>query len=172
MFDLFRKRRSIRKFQEKPVEPEKVELLKEALLRTPSSHNYRAWEFIFVDDPVLLEKLSKVRGGSSAFLEGAPLGIVILGNEETANVWVEDAAAAAMSAQLAATALELGSCWIQIRLRDHSPEESAEEYVKKILNIPEPYRVDCIIAVGYPAEEKAPYSKEELPWDKIHENGF
>jgi nitroreductase len=77
-----------------------------------------------------------------------------------------------MIGQLVATSIGLGSCWIQIRNRDHSPEKSAEEYVKEILGIPDPYRVLCILAVGYPAEEKKPIPKGELPYSKIHLENF
>jgi nitroreductase len=172
MIDLLRKRRSIRKFQDRPVEPEKVEILKEAVLRAPTARNLKSWEFVFVDDPALMKKLALVRGTSSAFLDGAPLGIVVLGKEETVNIWVEDASIAAFSAQLTATSIGLGSCWIQIRLRDHSPEKIAEEYVRELLGIPKEHRVLCILAVGYPAEEKKPVPKGNLPYGKIHENRF
>jgi nitroreductase len=60
----------------------------------------------------------------------------------------------------------------QIRNRDHSPELSAEDYVRGLLGIPEPYRVLCILAVGYPAEEKKPIPKGELPYHKIHTERF
>ncbi len=172
MIDLLRKRRSIRKFQDRPVEPEKVEILKEAVLRAPTARNLKSWEFVFVDDPALLKKLAGVRGSSSAFLEGAALGIVVLGKEETINVWIEDASIAAFTAQLTATSIGLGSCWVQIRLRDHSPDETAEEYVRNLLGIPESHRVLCILAVGYPAEEKKAVPKGDLPYGKIHENRF
>lgn len=172
MIDLMRKRRSIRKFQDRPVEPEKVEILKEAVLRAPTARNLKSWEFVFVDNPAMMKKLAMVRGPSSAFLDGAPLGIVVLGREETVNVWVEDASIAAFSAQLAATSLGLGSCWAQIRLRDHSPEQTAEEYVRNLLGIPETHKVLCILAVGYPAERKGSVPKGDLPYEKIHENTF
>jgi nitroreductase len=172
MIDLLRKRRSIRKFQDRPVEPEKVEILKEAVLRAPTARNLKSWEFVFVDDPALMKKLALVRGSSSAFLDGAPLGIVVLGKEETINVWVEDASIAAFTAQLTATSIGLGSCWAQIRLRDHSPDQTAEEYVRELLGIPKEYRVLCILAAGYPAEEKKAVPKGDLPYGKIHENRF
>ncbi|WP_334139449.1 nitroreductase family protein [Thermovirga lienii] len=172
MLDILRKRRSIRKYQERPIEPEKIETLKEGLLRSPSAKNLKSWEFVFVENPETIKKLAQVRGASSSFLAGAPLAIVVMGNEQTTNVWVEDASLAAMIGQLVATSIGLGSCWIQIRNRDHSPELSAEDYVRGLLGIPEPYRVLCILAVGYPAEEKKPIPKGELPYHKIHTERF
>ena len=48
--DLIRKRRSIRRFRDQPVEPEKVDRLMEAGLRAPSSRSLNPWEFVVVDD--------------------------------------------------------------------------------------------------------------------------
>ena len=50
MIELLRNRRSIRKYTDRDIEPEKVEILKEAILRSPSSRNFDPWEFVFVDD--------------------------------------------------------------------------------------------------------------------------
>jgi nitroreductase len=58
MIDLLRNRRSIRQYLDRPIEPEKIERLKEAALRAPSSRNIDPWEFIFVDDRELLAKLA------------------------------------------------------------------------------------------------------------------
>ena len=57
MLNLLRQRRSIRVFKEQPVEPEKVKLLSEALLRAPTSRNLQPCEFILVDDPATLDRL-------------------------------------------------------------------------------------------------------------------
>ena len=56
---LLQKRRSIRRFSEKPVEKEKVDYLVECMLRSPSSRSLNPWEFIVVDDKKLLETLSQ-----------------------------------------------------------------------------------------------------------------
>ncbi len=172
MLELLRRRRSIRKYQEIPLKPEEVENLKEILLRSPSAHNDQSWEFIFIDDPVLLRQLSEVRAGSSAFLAGAALGIVILGNEKTKDVWVEDASVAATMGQITAASMGIGSCWIQIRNRDHAPDFTAEDYVRRILAIPAEFRVLSILAMGYPAEKKTGIPNDELRREKIHLNGF
>ena len=93
---LIQKRRSIRKFQRKKVETEKVDMLVEAALRSPSSMGRNPWEFIFVTDQSLLEKLSRAKPHGSAFLKDAPLGIVVCADPETSDVWVEDASIAAI----------------------------------------------------------------------------
>ena len=60
--DLIAKRRSIRRFTADTVEAEKVELLKEAALRAPSSRGVNPWEFIVITDRGLLANLCQQRG--------------------------------------------------------------------------------------------------------------
>jgi nitroreductase len=172
MIDLVRQRRSIRKYQQKPIEAEKIKLLKETLLRSPTSRNFHPWEFILVDDRDLLNKLSDAKPHGNAFLKEAPLGIVICGNSEKSDVWIEDCSIASILVQLTAQSLGLGSCWIQIRLRPHNDRQSAETYIQKLLNLPPLIKVESIISVGYAAEERQPLPAEELLEDKIHHNHF
>lgn len=166
--DLLRQRRSIRKFQDRPVEEEKIERLCEAVLRSPSSRGFNPWEFILVTDPPTVAKLSRAKAHGSAFLSGAPLAVVILADPQRSDVWVEDAAIAALIVHLAATDLGLGSCWIQIRRRAHDDNLSADRYVASILGIPEDRSVEAVIAVGYAAETKSPHPAEALDHGKIH----
>ena len=56
--ELIKKRRSIRKFKDKPVEPKKINYLIESALRSPSSRSLNPWEFIVVTNDELLKKLS------------------------------------------------------------------------------------------------------------------
>ncbi|MBC8393989.1 MAG: nitroreductase family protein [Deltaproteobacteria bacterium] len=169
---LVRKRRSIRKYLEKPIEGEKIDILIEAALCAPSSRGFQPWSFIIVTDPAILEKLSRSKEHGSAFLKGAPLGIVVCADPGKSDVWVEDASIAAILVQLAAESIGLGSCWIQIRERMHDPNRTAEAHVSDLLNFPANLKVACIIAVGYPAEEKAPHKKENLLYEKVHQGSF
>ena len=170
MIDLLRKRRSVRRFEDRAIEPEKIELLKEAVLRSPSSRNFDPWEFIFVEDKPLLESLSKSKPHGASFLKDAALGIVVCADEAKCDVWVEDCSIASILAQLTAQSLGLGSCWIQIRKRFYEEGMSSEAYIRHILKIPDTIRVLSIIAVGYPAEQPEPISREALKDDKIHLN--
>ena len=116
---LSQKRRSIRKYQKSPIESDKVQALVEAALLSPSSMAARSWEFVVVDDPDLLDKLSKAKPQGSAFIKNAPLGIVVCADPERSSPWIEDASIACTYIQLTAESLGLGSCWIQIRNRMH-----------------------------------------------------
>lgn len=164
-------RRSIRRYTRDLVEPEKVAKILEAALRAPSSRNLKPWEFITVTEPELLAALAQARS-HNAFLKDAPLAIVVCADPVKCDVWVEDAAIAATFIGLAATALGLGHCWLQIRKRDHSPEQTAEEYVRTVLQIPPHLKVEAIVAIGYPAEEKAGHPRGGLSFDKLHHNVY
>jgi nitroreductase len=165
---LIQKRRSIRKFQKKQVEAEKIDTLIEAALRSPSSIGHNPWEFIFVTEQTLLEKLSRAKPHGSAFLKNAPLGIVVCADPDKSDVWIEDSSIAAIFLHLAAESIGLASCWIQMRERMHDQTKTAQDYVSEALDIPSRLQVECIIAVGYPDEKKPPHKKEELQYDKVY----
>ncbi|GAA0739137.1 nitroreductase family protein [Clostridium oceanicum] len=172
MLDLFKKRRSIRKFKQKPIEKEKIEALKKALLLAPSSRNIKPLEFIFLDNKEILNDISKCKPHGAIFLKEAALAVVVLGDENKSDVWVEDASIASIIVQLEAEALELGSCWIQIRNRNYNENKMAEDYIKEKLNIKENFKVESIIAIGYKDESKNPTDEENLDFSKIHINKF
>ncbi len=170
MLELLQKRRSIRQYKSDPVKKEHLKILKEALLRSPSSRNKRPWSFIFVDDKNLIDKLSRSKAHGSQFLKGAPLAVVICGDCEVTDVWIEDCSIASIILQLQGEDLGIGSCWVQIRNRLHNNDMSAQTYVQKLLNIPEQLAVESIIGMGYPDEEKPPVPESELPSEKIKYN--
>ncbi|MBW2475743.1 MAG: nitroreductase family protein [Deltaproteobacteria bacterium] len=172
MLDILRQRRSVRKFLDTPVEQEKISQLIEAVLRSPSSRGRNPWEFIVVTEPMLLKQLGAAKEHGSAFLAEAPLAIVVAADPEKCDVWVEDCSIAAIIAQLTSTALGLASCWAQIRLRSHGQGVSADAYVKSLLGLPSSYMVDCIIGIGYPAENKPGHSRDSLHDQQVHFNGF
>jgi nitroreductase len=167
MLDILRKRRSVRRYQDREIEPNIIELLKEAALRSPTSRNFRPWRFIFITDKEKLEALSRAKPSGSAFLKGARLGVVVCANENESDVWIEDCSIASILLQLTGQSFGLGSCWIQIRIRMYSDSQTSEDYVKGLLNLPENMKVESIIAFGYPDESKAPIPKEQLEYSKV-----
>jgi nitroreductase len=171
-FKLIEQRRSIRKFKNQAIEKEKIEQLIEAALRSPSSRSFNPWRFIVVDRADLLEKLAQAKPHGASFLKGAPLGIVVCADSSASDVWVEDASIASIFIHLASQALGLGSCWIQIRKRDHDSSKNADTYIKELLDIPDDIMIESIIALGYPDETKKGHSKESLQYDKVSFNKF
>lgn len=172
MIEILRNRRSVRKFKTRPIEKEKVEILMEALVRSPTSRSINPWAFIVVKDGDTLRKLAQSKKHGAGFLAESPLAVVILGDTLDSDTCIEDCSIAAITLQYAAESLGLKSCWCQIRMRQHRGEKSAEEYVREVLAIPGHYLVECIIGLGYPAESKMPHAYEDLDWEKIRQNSF
>lgn len=172
MIDLLRTRRSVRKFTEQPVESEKLELLKEAVLRSPSSKNLNACEYLFIDDLPTIEKLANCKPSGASVLQTTQLAVVVLSNESQTIAWTDDCSIASIILQLTAHSLGLGSCWIQIRGRNYSEEKTSETYLRETLNIPDGFRILSIVAIGHPLRnhEGKPFS--DLDFGKIHQNDF
>jgi nitroreductase len=170
MIELLRARRSVRKYEDRPIEPENIEILKEAALRSPSSRNIKPWEFIFVDDRKLLAELARSKPHGASFLAGAALGVVVCADAAKSDTWIEDCSIASIILQLTAQFLGLGSCWVQIRGRDHDDGKPAGVHIRKLLGLPENLAVESIMSIGYPAEEKAAIPKGSLQMEKIRRN--
>ena len=171
-FDIVTNRRSIRKFEAKPVEQEKIDRVLEAALRAPSAKSSRPWEFVVVTDAQVLEKLSSARPGGSQFLKNAPVAIAICADPEKCGPWIEDATIVAVTMQYAACAVGLGSCWSQMRMREHNDEITAGQYVAGVLGLPANLELECIVAMGYPAESKSGYAKDDLLFERVSYNRF
>ena len=172
ILDLLRKRRSIRQFTKQVVEPEKIDALIEAAVRTPTSRGNNPWEFIVVTDPELLERLGMAKAHGSGFVANATLAIVFAADTTKSDVWTEDCSIAAMMVQMAAEDLGLGSCWAQIRLRPHNEQRSAEDYIKELLELPASHAVECVVGIGYAAEEKPGHPAEALPFAQVHREKY
>ena len=172
MENLLEKRRSIRRFRDRPVEPEKIDLLLEAALRAPSSRGLNPWEFVVVDERPLLEALAGCKPHGAGFLAEAPLGIVVCADPARCDVWVEDCAVAMSFMHLRAVDLDLGSCWIQVRKRTHADGGSASDHIARRLDLPERLQVAAILVVGYPAAPKPGHGRETLLFQKVHRNRF
>lgn len=172
LFDILKSRRSIRKFQNKKIEQDKIDKLLKSALLSPSSRSIRPWEFITVTNGEIIKQLSQSKGTGSQFLAEAPLAVAVIADHTLSDVWIEDASIAATIIQLAAQDLGLGSCWIQIRERVHTEQVTAGDYIREVLGIPEQYSVECLIAIGYPAEEKKPYEEDMLQHQKLHFDRF
>jgi nitroreductase len=172
MIEILRERRSIRKYQATAIDSQAMEIIKEALLRSPSSRGINPWTFVFVDQKELLGRLSQAKEKGAQFVKDAALAIVVCADETESDVWIEDCSIASVVVQLAAQSLGLGSCWSQIRNRFHSKEMSAEQYIRELLHLPGNLKVLSIIAIGVPAETKTPIAKEQLDYTKIRYNSY
>lgn len=172
MIHLLRRRRSIRRFTQEPVKKAEIDTLVEAMLRSPSSRGLNPWHFVVVDDRDTIEKLAQAKAHGSGFMKNAPLAIVVCADPGISDVWVEDTSIAALILHLTATDLNLGSCWIQIRLRDHAAGETAEGFIKQVLGLEEKMVVEAVVAIGYPEEEKPGHERSALLFDRVSHNRY
>ena len=153
-------RRSIRTFEARPVEPEKVEVLLECAFAAPSAMNLRPCHLVVVDDRQILERIGAA-SERTRMVGGAPLAVAVCVDvmhyekihKLTDGTWMEDSACAMENILIAARALGLEGVWLQIANR---PER--EGVVPPLLNLPKGFRLFAMAVLGYGAETKAPHS--------------
>ncbi len=160
VFDAIAKRRSVRSFSDKRIEPEKLSSIFNAVRLAPSARNAQEWRFIIVRDP---DKRSAVAAaGGQPFLKQCPVIVVACAETDRRPMrcgevaYPIDLAIAIDHFTLAATAMGLGTCWIG------SFDARA---VRAALAIPEMVPVVSLLAVGYPNDEAA--EKARLPEERI-----
>lgn len=170
--DLVRLRRSHRKFIDSELDADDLKLIMRAALLSPTSKGQRNWQFIIVDDKADIEKLAEAKDMGGQFLKGAPIAIVVLGDPQQNDCWIEDGSIAAISMQYQAEELGLGTCWIQMRGRGLGDGTSADDVIRGVLGIPENLNVLCVLAVGRKADERKPQNDDKLKWENVHINKY
>jgi len=145
VLEAIRARRSIRKYDRRPVPEESIKKILEAGRWAPSANNAQPWNFIVLRDERVRKDVARATSYGK-FLADAPLGIAVVIDPAASTHPVEDGAAATQNMILAAHALGLGTCWIG------SYGSAYEERVKEILGIPKGKRLLSIVSVGFPAE--------------------
>lgn len=172
LLDTLRKRRSVRSFTNQIVEKEKIELLLEMALRSPSSRGLKPWQFVVVQDAEKLKALTTIKEHGGAFIDKAPLAIAIVADPEKCDVWIEDCSIASAIIHLGAEELGLGSCWVQVRKRADKEGVDAESNVARVLGLAPGLRVLSIVSIGYSAGSKDGHLKESLDYSVIHNDSF
>ena len=141
---------SIRKYQERPVESEKITLMLRAAMAAPSACNQQPWEFYVVTDKEKIVELSEsTRFTKSA--KGAPVVFVpCYRTKVTVPNFAEiDMSASVQNLLLEADELGLGAVWMGI-----APLKTKMKKVRDILSIPDGLEPFAIVPCGYPAEER------------------
>ncbi len=158
-------RTSIRQFQNKAVEPEKVEKLMRAALQAPSAGNQQPAEFYIVTNPAVLEELSKASPYTGC-TKNAPMAIVGCYRKEVMMPeYAEiDMAIATENIMLEADYLGLGSVMLGI-----APHEDRMENVRKAIGVPEDLVPFTVIPVGYPVKvnpQRSRYDESRIHYVK------
>jgi nitroreductase len=171
---LVQKRRSIRRYLNKPVERKKILACIEAARLAPSADNVQPWRFLIIDDPkVKTAFATEVFSGIyfiSKFAANAPVLLLILARldiianrlgKQIQNIqyYLIDIGIAGEHIVLQAEELGLGTCWVGwFNIRK----------ARKFFKIPRKYKIVSLIAMGYyqksPSKEKKRKSLDEIIW--------
>ena len=153
---------SIRRYQDKPVEPEKTQAILRAAMQAPSATNQQPWEFYVVTNREKLQALSEV-SPYAWMTKDAPAAIVSAYRKDCkVPVYAQiDLSIAMENLWLETDAQGLGGVWLGI-----APVEERMQAVERILDIPDTLRAFAIFPYGYPAETKAQQDRFEP--ERIH----
>lgn len=170
LMDVFRERRSIRRFERRPVPRELVLKALEAARWASSGANIQPWEFLVIDDAERVHSVAEILTRERRYIVARdpnfpPLGrafhkdvalyILILGDTrlkrafpQTTDLVVDvtlyaSLAMATCQLHLAVEALGLGTYF-------HTPEEPTERELKAWLGIPQPLMIFSIAPLGFP----------------------
>lgn len=152
-------RTSIRDYEARPVEKEKIEKMLRAAMAAPTAMNKQPWHFVVVDQRNVLDALAGANPYAK-MLKKAPLAIVVCGNTDKMiegggrDFWIQDASAATENLLLAAHAMGLGAVWTGAY-----PSEERCISISKVLSLSDNLIPLNMIVVGYPAEQPQPKQK-------------
>jgi nitroreductase len=158
VFEAIKTRRSIRSFDDRPIEEEKLLRVLEAGRLAPSAKNRQEWRYVVVKDKELRKKLA-VAANNQYFLAEAP--VIIVGCATLVNyvlscgqpAYTIDVSISMDHMTLQAVEEGLGTCWIGA---------FKEDEVKRILNIPDDIRVVELMPLGYPKFLPEPRPRKRL----------
>ncbi|MEY8353022.1 nitroreductase family protein [Lachnospiraceae bacterium 54-53] len=157
-------RRSIRKFKDQAVEPEKIDKLLRAAMQAPSAANQQPWEFIVVQDKKMLDEVSKTSPYAKP-AAGSPVTFVLLADENELKIptgWEEDMSAAAQNLLLEAVHLGLGGVWFGVATSD-----AVTDNVRRLFDLPDHIRPFAMISVGYPDGQQNEFT-DRYREDRVH----
>jgi len=163
--EAIRTRRSIRAYEDKPVEDDKLNAVLEAARLAPSACNYQDWKFVVVRDAALRKKMVEACNGQE--FVGQAGAVIAACSTNPARVMscgvhsgIVDLAIAVDHMTLRACELGLGTCWIGA---------FDQQKVKDLLQIPADVTVVAVLPLGYPAEHTGPRPRKPLGEIVCHE---
>ena len=150
--EVIRTRRSVRSFDSRPIEPEKLDRVLELATKAPSAGNKQPWRFIVVQDEAHRKEIARL-ALDQMWIAQAPAVIVCCGepywdrwSRLTDRIHLVDTAIVIDHLTLAARAEGLGTCWVgAISEEDHAA-------MKALLGVPDGFDIVMVVPIGYPAE--------------------
>jgi nitroreductase len=164
--ELFRKRRTIRRFTDEDVSEETLKTLLEAASVAPSRLDRRPLHYLVIRDQALKAKLAealRVR----PYIDQAPVVIAVCADKAISPTWELDGSAAIENMLLAATTLGLGAAWVGSK--GSQLWDQAIDVLQKDAALPHIVDVVSLVSIGHPEEEKRAYGpSEKLDPTRIH----
>ncbi len=159
-------RRSVRQFEDKKVEEDKIIKILKAAMQAPSARNQQPWEFIVIEDKERISKLTSFTPHYK-FAAKAPLLILVLVKQTdllSEDFVQQDLGACIQNLMLEAVSENLGSTWMGLY-----PREDRIDFFSKTLNIDKSKVLPfALIGVGYPKEEGLNKFTDRFDESRIH----
>jgi len=178
-------RKSVRVYEDRPVEAEVKQAVLEAALQAPTAGNMALYTILDITDPEIKAKLA-VSCDNQPFIATAPMVLIFCADYRR---WYDvfckyvdevrkpdmgdlflaqaDTLIAAQNAVVAAHSFGLGSCYIGDITENF-------EYHKELLNLPQYVVPAAMLCIGYPTAQQLsrPKPPRHGVTDMVHENGY
>jgi nitroreductase len=150
LMDALITRRSVRRFDQKPVPEDLIEMILRAAMQAPSAANAQPWHFVVITERLILEKVTEFHPAAES-LHQATVAILVCGDselEKRPDRWIMDCSAATQNILLAAHASGLGSVWLGIH-----PDPIRIDGMRRLVHLPRHVHPLSLVAVGYPVQQ-------------------
>jgi nitroreductase len=164
--DVIKKRRSVRRFESKPIPEDVIFDVLDCARLAPTANNIQPWLFGAVTDSGLRREISQL-ANYGKFIKDAPVCFAVFA-DATTKYFLEDGCAATENILLACAAHGIGSCWVAGHKKVYA------ESVRELLDVPKPYTLVALIAAGYSRQSPTPKKKsvEEVTFMNTHGKPF
>lgn len=174
LYELTRKRRSVRRYGQRRVDDAVVQEMIKVALTAPTSFGHKPVEFVIVRNKETIRKIGACKRMGGSQINGADVVIVVTvktADRRQAEFWIEDGAIASAYLLLAAEQYGLGACWVHIRNR-MGRQKTSDEEIRALLGVPDGYSVLNLVAIGEKGESPRPYSDADLHMENVHYEKF
>ena len=158
-----KKKKSVRKYSDKKVEQEKIDIILKCAMAAPSAMNKQPWELVIVNDKEILEQVASIVPNAS-YCRTCQLAMIVCGNRSISEkFWLQDCCAVTENILLAVESLKLGAVWCAV-----FPDDNKVQQIQKLFKLPEDVIPLNVIPIGYPLSKENP--KDKYSSKKIHLN--
>ncbi len=164
--EAIKNRRSVRAYKSDPIPEQSLRKVLEAARLAPSAHNDQDWKFIVVKDLKKRKQLAQAANSQSFIAEAPVIMVAVALNPERVMSCEVPAYAVNLTIAVDHMTLQaceqgLGTCWIGA---------FSQEEVKKVLNIPDQYKVVALLPLGFPSDSPRPKTRKSLEEIICYEN--